>query len=167
MKGSHDLSRRVKLHHLHGLSFREYLNFYADKKLEPILFENLITSPINLMIYLLILNNAKGIFSNYLQQGYYPFYTGDPGCYYERISRMIEKSVYEDIAPFYKLKTKNLIYFKKILLFVTTIPPGKVNTHNLANNVGIDYKTTNHYLQILNEIGLIRILLPKKAATHC
>jgi predicted AAA+ superfamily ATPase len=40
--GSHDLSRRVKLYRLHGLSFREYLNFSQNLNLKPLSLKNLL-----------------------------------------------------------------------------------------------------------------------------
>ena len=38
IKGSHDLSRRAKLYHLPGMSFREYLNFRTNSKFTKIRF---------------------------------------------------------------------------------------------------------------------------------
>lgn len=47
VKGSHDLSRRVKLYHLPGMSFREYLNFTQRENIEPIALSELLAHPIN------------------------------------------------------------------------------------------------------------------------
>ena len=42
VEGSHDLSRRAKLYRLHGLSFREYLNFALDLEIPPIAYEEVL-----------------------------------------------------------------------------------------------------------------------------
>ncbi len=44
--------------------------------------------------------------------GYYPFVFEDPHSYYEKMSRVIDKTIFEDIANYYNLKTPNLQYFK-------------------------------------------------------
>ncbi|MDP6523402.1 MAG: hypothetical protein QGH15_04190 [Kiritimatiellia bacterium] len=71
---------------------------------------------------------------------------------------MVDKTIYEDIANFYKLKTENLRLFKKLLYYLATIPPGKLNTHSLARNLAVDDKTAGRYVTILTETGLARAL---------
>ncbi len=97
-----------------------------------------------------------GHFQAYLAHGYYPFYQEDPQGFYERIQQTIDKAIYQDIANFYQLKTQNLLYFKRILNFLATIPPGELSVNNLAKNLQIDNKTVHFYLEILSEIMLIR-----------
>lgn len=160
IEGSHDLSRRAKLYRLHGLSFREYLNFALDLHLQPIPFEEILKDPNS------CLNQLKGVdrilpcFEDYLKMGYYPFVFEDPHSYYEKISRVIDKTVFEDIANYYNLKTPNLQYFKKLLSYLASIPPGDLNMNNLAKNLGIDHKTVEHYITILAAVGLIREMRP-------
>jgi predicted AAA+ superfamily ATPase len=160
IEGSHDLSRRAKLFTLHGLSLREYINFKTKSKLESISLSELLVNYQKYDELFTQIPKIKGHFNNYLAVGYYPFIFEDPHSYYEKIARIVEKTIYEDIANYYNLKTVNLIYFKKILNFLASIPPGNVNTHNLANNLSIDNKTVSHYLKILNDTGLIRLIYP-------
>jgi uncharacterized protein len=58
------------------------------------------------------------------------------------------------------LKTPNLHYFKRLLTYLASIPPGDLNMHNLAKNLGIDHKTVEHYVAILTAVGLIREMRP-------
>lgn len=160
VEGSHDLSRRAKLYRLQGLSFREYLNFALGLDLQPIPFQEILESTTN------ALNRLKGIdrilphFDDYLKRGYYPFVFEDPHSYYEKVSRTIEKTIFEDIANYYNLKTPNLQYFKRLLTYLASIPPGDLNMHNLAKNLGIDHKTAEHYVTILASVGLVREMRP-------
>src|SRR5262249_23054114 len=80
--------------------------------------------------------------------------------YYQKISQIIEKTIYEDIANYYSLKTPNLPYFKNILNYFASIPPGSISIHSLAKQLGIDDKTVFHYLTILKETGLLRFVPP-------
>ena len=158
IEGSHDLSRRAKLFTLHGLSLREYVNFKTKSKLKAFPLADLLANYQKYDELFSQIPRIQGHFNNYLAAGYYPFVFEDPHSYYERIARIVEKTIFEDIANYYNLKTVNLVYFKKILNFLASIPPGNVNTHNLASNLGIDNKTVSHYLKILNDTGLIRLI---------
>ena len=166
VKGSYDLSRRAKLYRLHGLSFREYLNFALDLNLESIPFLELIKKPVTFMNQLKEVKRLLPHFENYLRHGYYPFVFEDLHSYYEKVSRIIDKTIFEDIANYYSLKTPNLHYFKKILTFLASIPPGDLNIHNLAKNLGVDHKTAEHYLTILASVGLIREMRPYEGGSN-
>lgn len=160
VKGSHDLSRRAKLYSLAGLSFREYLYFKTNIHFDPIDFQSIIASPLDFNDLLPSIPKLKNEFKNYLQTGYYPFFLeGEESCY-ERILRVIDKTIYEDISGFYKLKTQNLVIFKKILNYLSSIEPGTFSYHNLAKNLSIDDKTAENYLSILESTGLVRTILP-------
>ncbi|MGA8165117.1 MAG: ATP-binding protein [Waddliaceae bacterium] len=160
--GSYDLSRRAVLYHLKGMSFREYLNFHGEKTWDPITWEDLLsgkaTAPGKV-------EKLKPIFQQYLEMGYYPFVEENPLTHYEKLRRVVDKAIYEDIANYYNLKTPNLQYFKKILSYLSNIPPGEVSTTNLGGHLGIDHKTAAHYLQILNDVGLVRMVYPQEGGS--
>ncbi len=160
IEGSHDLSRRAKMYRLHGLSFREYLNFTEDLNLKAIPFQEVLEDTTASLSQLKGIDRMLPHFDEYLKKGYYPFVFEDPHSYYEKMSRIIDKTVFEDIANFYNLKTPNLQYFKRLLTYLASIPPGDLNMHNLAKNLGIDHKTVEHYVTILASVGLIREIRP-------
>ncbi|MBA3722917.1 MAG: ATP-binding protein [Parachlamydiaceae bacterium] len=160
IEGSHDLSRRAKMYRLHGLSFREYLNFTLDLNLKPISFQEILKDTTSSLNQLKEVNRIIPHFEDYLKIGYYPFVFEDPHSYYEKVSRVIDKTVFEDIANYYNLKTPNLQYFKRLLTYLASIPPGDLNIHNLAKSLGIDHKTVENYVSILGSVGLIREMRP-------
>jgi predicted AAA+ superfamily ATPase len=158
VKGSYDLSRRAHLFYLPGLSFREYINFTTHSDIPPIPLAQLLTDYQRLDSQIPLIPKIKGLFKEFLQQGYYPFYYEDPLSYYQKILTVVDKTIYEDIAEFYKLKTENLVLFKKLLNYLATIPPGQVSVNNIAKNVGVDAKTVANYLDYMNATGLIRLI---------
>lgn len=158
LKGTHDLSRRAVLQHLPGMSFREYLNFSNNLQLKPISYQALLSQSHDLNTVITKIDRIKGLFQDYLRRGYYPFSLEDPLHYDEKLLRVIEKIINEDIASFYNLKTKNLYLFKKILVFLASIPPGKVTAHNIAKNLSINDRTVVAYLKILHQANLIRMI---------
>ena len=107
--GSGDLSRRAKLYHLYGMSFREYLNFVTQQNYSPLQLEELVKGQPSLSAIPQLFTHFK----QYLQHGYYPFVFEDVHSYYEKLLRIVDKTIYEDIAAFYQLKTANLVYFKR------------------------------------------------------
>lgn len=158
VKGSYDLSRRAKIYHLPGMSFREYLNFNTKNKIDKISFESLINDHQKFDAIIANIPKVKGLFNDYLKLGYYPFQSEDPLNYHEKILAVIDKTIYEDIANYYNFKTANLHHFKKILNFIASIPPGKVSVHNIAKNLSIDDKTVTHYLFSLQATGLVNLI---------
>lgn len=158
VKGSYDLSRRAKMYHLTGLSFREYLNFYHQHTIAPMTFDALVGADHELLQSVAHIPGLMGFYHTYLTQGFYPFFHEDPASYHEKLLTMIDQTIHEDIANFYQLKTGNLRYFGKILNFLATIPPGKVSTYNLGKNLSISDKTAGAYLIMLQETGLIEII---------
>lgn len=160
VKGSYDLSRRAVLLNLPGLSFREYLNFSENLSIEPVTYDSLLTGSHQLDKVIGSVNRIKGIYHDYLKQGYYPFSLEDPKNFEQKLLRVIDKTIYEDIATHYKLKTENLLLFKKILIFLASITPGRVTAHNIAKNLSINDRTVVNYLQILQETGLIQMVYP-------
>lgn len=161
IKSTYDLSRRAILKHLAGLSFREYLNFKTDSHCEAINAKDILSNHQMLNDRFLEIPLLKQHFHHYLERGYYPFVFTDEEGYYERINQITDKTIYEDIANCYKLKTENLHYLKKIISYLSTIPPGEVNTNNLSRYLTIDNKTAFHYLYILSEAGLVRLIYSK------
>ena len=157
-RGAYDLSRRAITRRLPGLSFREYLNITIGEEYPVLSLSRLLSdSPQELSAYIAI-PGLKGHFKKYIEGGYYPFFLEGEDLYHEKLGAIINKTIFEDIATFYKLKTENLYIFKKILYFLSTIPPGKINPNNLSRNLGVDNKTVVHYLNILTETGLTRML---------
>jgi predicted AAA+ superfamily ATPase len=156
--GTHDLSRRGVLYHLRGLSFREYLNFTTAAEHRVLDLASLMEDPPKIAAEFAQIPRLRAHFRKYLEAGYYPFVFEQSDRYYEQLGRAIDKTIFEDVAQHYNLKTANLHYFKKILYFPSTIPPGQLNTHKLAGNLRIDDKTTLHYLHILQSTGLVRLV---------
>ena len=101
-----------------------------------------------------------------MNSGYYPFVFEDEESYHEKILNIIDKTIYQDISEFYKLKTENLIIFKKILSFLATIPPGELNRNTISKLTGTDNKTVQSYLNILAETGLVQLVSENKTGSN-
>lgn len=166
VKGSYDLSRRVNMYHLPGLSFREYLNFSFGDIHQSYTFDELTNNYLKINQEISNIPGLLGHFHDYLHQGFYPFLAEDPLSYYQRLLRVIDKTIYEDVSNFYSMKTNNLRHLSKILNFLATIPPGEISTYNLGKNLGIDDKTAANYLNMLKETGLVEIIYARETGNQ-
>ncbi len=165
VKGSHDLSRRASMFRLTGMSFREYLEFKAIKAFATLTFAEL-SDCRSFESQIAGVDKLRAHFRDYLRFGYYPFFLEDEEVYNQKLFRVVQKIVYEDIANFYNLKTENLFCFKKILAYIASIPPGELNRNSISKHIGLDNKTVQHYLQILEEVGLVRLLTSGQAGSQ-
>ncbi len=158
VKGQYDLSRRGVIYRLNGLSLREFILFKTGKSQQAFTLEDLLKRGVEISRELSLIPRIRGLFEEYLRIGYYPFYFEDPETYYPRILNTIDKTIFEDIANFFSLSTSKLPLFKRLLAFLASNPPGEINVNSLARNLGIDHKTVNAYLNMLQETALTHSL---------
>ncbi|WP_395946698.1 ATP-binding protein [Caedibacter taeniospiralis] len=159
ISGSYDLSRRAHMLTLPGLSFREYLNFTQNLDHPAIGFDELMNNHQSISGKLAGVPLLFEHFTQYLLYGYYPivFELGQ-ALLYDALQSVVEKTIYEDIAFHFHLKTSSLLQFKRILNFLASAPPAKAKTNTFATRLGIDNKTVDSYLQILEKTHLIKKL---------
>ncbi len=158
VKGQYDLSRRGVIHRLNGLSFREFVLFKTGKAPKAFGLDELLSQGPEISRELSAIPRVRGLFEEYLRVGYYPFYFEDPETYYSRILNIIDKTIFEDIANFFSLSTTKLPLFKRLLVYLASIPPGEVSVNALARNLGVDHKTVGGYLHMMQETSLTHSL---------
>lgn len=83
-----DLSRRARLFHIGGLSFREYLLLAHDIRLPRLAWEEILNDHRKLSNTLLSEPGFHPLpyLQEYWLDGYYPFFLSDPGGYQDRLS---------------------------------------------------------------------------------
>lgn len=162
--GKYDLSRRVTIYHLYGLSFREYLYFQYQIKLPIISLDQLIHQHEKLADSLKI-NHILPTFHEYLRIGYYPFFIkfSQDTEKFQAIENITQKTIYEDIGSLHVLKTPTLGVIEKLYKFVLNSAPGEMNANKLATALDKDFNNISTYLNYLEQAGLIRFIYPKKS----
>ncbi len=165
IKGSYDLSRRAVLYRLNGMSFREYLRFNGIAEFDAVTLEDILNGGTALEKETALLKRLKGHFSDYLKYGYYPFYLEGKDSYGQKLLRVVEKTVYEDISSFYSLKTENLSNFRRIIAYLAGIPPGELNRNSISKHIGLDNRTVNNFLNMLHETGLVELISEKRSGS--
>ncbi|MDP3982637.1 MAG: AAA family ATPase, partial [bacterium] len=161
VRGKYDLSRRALTRQMHGFSFREYLELQTGNKY-PVLQINDLTKQINVADNKIgSTEKILGYLHKYWQNGYYPTSQSIPTreAFWDTLTGIIDKTIYEDVGAFYNLKTSNLETLKKIVYFFATSLPGSISINKLASSLGKDHTTITEYVQMLRDTGLLRFLL--------
>ncbi len=167
LKGRADLARRAALYTVSGLSFREYLELEHNILIPPVSLDDIINHYHEISASVAKNERILLFFREYLAKGYYPYYleVREKASYYSRILNSVDKTIFEDIALVANLQTENLIAFKELLAFLSSITPGEINIHKIAKNVGKKDETIKSYLQILQDTALLRFL-PNSLSGH-
>lgn len=151
-KGTDDLSRRVLLYKMHGMSFREYLNMYYRLSLPMYTLEQIL----NLELKLMDVDFPLAKFKEYLRSGYYPF-SGQAG-YAERLLQTVSTTLETDIPQFAKLNANTAVKLKRLMWVIAQSVPFKPNYSKLAEVMGIDRQTLGDYIIYMEKAGLIKQL---------
>ncbi len=150
-KGQADLSRRVILYHLHGLSFREYLNIKLKKQYQPFTFEQVLAHQVK------IYEKPLPHFKEYLETGYYPFFR--EGKYTERLKNIINQTLEVDIPMFTDMNVSTARKLKQLLYIIAESVPFKPNYTKIGEQIGVHRNQVNDYMVYLEQAGLINRLL--------
>ncbi len=151
-KGLADLSRRVLIFHMQGLSFREFLLIRYDIEAPVYSLEDIIAQRVEIPG----VAHPLPLFREYLAKGYYPF-SNEPG-FELRINQIVQQTIESDIAQYADLKPATARKLKQLLGVVSSLAPYKPNYDNLAKEVGISKNNVADYLTYLEKAGLIGLL---------
>ena len=102
-KGEADLSRRAVTYHLHGLSFREFLQFEYGYKMEVLPLSDILTKHIELAMNVSKQLKPLVAFNEYLTYGYFPFYKEDKILYHERLLAILNTILDVDLPSTEKI----------------------------------------------------------------
>ena len=113
-----DLSRRVRMYHLYGLSFREYLELNNVAIFPSLSLEDIIAKHERLAAEITSQITVLPHFEQYLQTGYYPFFveTSSTESYWERLQRVISTIIENDIPAVEKVEYETLLKVKRLLM---------------------------------------------------
>jgi predicted AAA+ superfamily ATPase len=163
-KGSHDLSRRAIVYHMHGMSFREFLEFTFDMelknyKLEELLEEHRVTA--DSIVKKIEKRDEKilPLFKQYLEYGCYPFFKEykNKDLFYITLEQGLHTTVESDlivVSP--GLNGTGIKKIKKLLSFIAESVPFTPDLKKIKRILEIgDERTLKNYLKYLEDGGII------------
>ena len=156
-KSKGDLSRRVVYHRLLGLSFREYLHFAKNIQLPALSLAEIMQN------HVAIASNFGSLskhFKEYLAHGYYPFFLEGLEDYLSKLTNVIEKVIFEDVAVVYNLRQTTLPVLKRILWLVATSNGLVPNVDKMSKNLSVSRELIYDCLEYLGSSGLLNEVFP-------
>ncbi len=165
-----DLSRRVAIYELRGLSFREYLNFCGNYKFEPLTIYDIIQN--HALIASDIVSQVKVIkeFEKYIKKGYYPFFMDSSEfTYLQRVERIVLSVIDIDIPAIVDIEYETKLKLKRLLVILAEQIPFVPNMTKLGRDIGVTRNQLMKLLSLLNDGAILRTLndantQPKSAA---
>lgn len=165
-----DLSRRVAVYDLRGLSFREYLNFTGNYKLEALSLSEILSN--HRMLATKISSDIYVIkeFEKYLRKGYYPFFMEcSEITYSQRVERLVRSVIDIDIPAVASIEYETQLKLKKLLVVLAEQVPFVPNITNLSRDIEVTRNQLMKFFTFLNEGAVLRTLMdpttqPKRAS---
>ncbi len=157
-KGKGDLSRRMLIFKMNGLSFREFIRLkyhipFKTYTLRELLEQaGVISREINSQI------KPLKLFNEYLQTGYYPFFTEGEAYYAQRLEQAVNEIIETDLPAMEPIGFPAVYKMKKLLMIIAELVPFKPNILKLSRQIGISRETLLKYLYWLQRADLLLLL---------
>jgi len=155
-----DLSRRVMMYEMQGLSFREFLEMKNQIELPVLTLDELLTNHINIAHELLLEFNLYREWKEYIKQGYYPFYFENREDYLVKLTHTVNTVIESDIPSIFPMEYSNVVLLKKLVTLVCQSNPYKPNMKTLLEKMGMksDYNRLYKYLYYLHKAKIITLV---------
>lgn len=153
-----ELGDIVKLYHLNGLSFREYLNIKTGESFQPLSLETILNDHLSIACKITSLVKPLAYFHDYLVAGYYPYFAETGDFYSDLLLKNINLSLEIDIPYVNQVEQKYLPKLRKLLYIIASETPLSPNVSKLASAIDTSRATVMNYLQHLRNARLINLL---------
>ncbi len=148
-KGMADLSRRVPIYEMQGLSFREYLHLFHGIKMEAVSISSLLKHEYEIPG----VEHPLPLFHDYLRRGYYPF--GNDEAYDMELMQVVAQTMESDIPLYMNANVSVGRKLKQLLMVVAESVPFKPVMQKLADVTGISRNYIQDYLMYMERAGMI------------
>ena len=148
-KGMADLSRRIPIYEMQGLSFREYLHLFHGIKMDVVKMEKLLQHEYDIPG----VEHPLPLFHDYLRRGYYPF--GSDAAYDIELMQVVVQTMESDIPLYLNTNVSVGRKLKQLLMVVAESVPFKPVMQKLADVTGINRNYIQDYLMYMERAGMI------------
>lgn len=155
-----DLSRRVLMYELPGLSYREYLKMNGIIDVEAITMDLVIENSMDIRAMFPAGFRPMEYFEDYLRHGYYPFFSEDQSGYHIRLKQLVRQIVESDMAEIKGFDIRNARKMLQLIYIIAQQVPFKPNIVKLSQKSQIHRNSITNYLYFLEEARLIKLLHP-------
>lgn len=151
-QGAADLSRRVLLFQMQGLSFREYLMMQKGISFPVYSLSDILNHKVEVPVDF----HPLPYFKEYLRCGYYPFST-EPG-YDIRLQQIMMQTIEVDIPQYAGMNVSTSRKLARLLAILSESAPYKPNMKSLSVELSVSKNDLPNYLVYLEKAGMIALL---------
>ena len=152
-KGTADLSRRVLVYQMQGLSFREFLNMRFGTDVPAYSLQQIVDHEVVLPQQI---EHPLALFDEYIHHGYYPFFN-DYG-YEMRLGQIVSMTLETDIPQYANYSIAVSTKLKELMQVIADSVPFKPNMSTIATAVKVDRNKLPDYFDLMGRAGLISLL---------
>ena len=152
-KGTADLSRRVLVYQMQGLSFREFLNMRFGTDVPAYSLQQIVDHEVVLPQQI---EHPLALFDEYIHHGYYPFFN-DYG-YEMRLGQIVSMTLETDIPQYATYSIAVSTKLKELMQVIADSVPFKPNMSTIATAVKVDRNKLPDYFDLMGRAGLISLL---------
>lgn len=163
--GMADLSRRMLIYDMPGLSFREYLRFEKGLSFPTVELSELLEHPSDLCGAVTKECRPLEYFSSYLHNGYYPFYFEDRFAYAPRVEGVVNYTIDVELPQQCGVEVGNTRKIKALIQVLSSMVPFEVDIAKISRNLGMQRLTVLQYMKYLEDANLIRRLFANLLTT--
>lgn len=148
-KGMADLSRRIPIYEMQGLSFREYLHLFHGIKMDVVSMADFLRHDYAIPG----LEHPLPLFNDYLRRGYYPF--GKDVAFDIELAQVVAQTMESDIPMYLNANVSVGRKLKQLLMVVAESVPFKPVMQKIADVTGISRNYIQDYLMYMERAGMI------------
>ena len=157
-----DLSRRVVVHELKGLSFREFLKYEEHLELPIFTLSDILKEHRTISSEIASKIKILPQLSKYLEYGYYPYYKENIATYPIQLEQSINKTLTEDLPAIENIEYVTILKIKKLLGTIAEMVPFTPNITHLSAAIEIGRHALVKYLYLLEKAGVIQCITEPK-----
>ncbi len=154
LNGNADLSRRAIVYEMQGFSFREYLNRNLSLHLPILSLSDILNNHTSIAQEVVSQVKVLKHFTDYLRNGYYPFYNELPALYHSRINEIANFIIEVEIPQLRGVDVAYVYKIKQLLFIIAQSAPFVPNVSKLSERIGISRNALMTYLNALHESKL-------------
>jgi predicted AAA+ superfamily ATPase len=156
--GNNDLKDIVSVHHLPGLSFREYLNYRTGENFKKYSLEAILENHVEIAQHITEKVKPLAYFQDYLKHGYYPYFLDRHSYYSDDLLKHINLALEIDVTYLNQIELKYLSKLRKLLYIIAKEVPFTPNVSKLSTEISTSRATVMNYLRYLKNARLINML---------
>ena len=157
-KSEADLSRRCIFWTLRGMSFREFLSLQKDIQLPVLSLSQLLSDHESLAADITSGIKVLPLFSEYLRQGYYPFYLQMRRSYAKAIQQVVANIIDTDLPAVRNVEYVTLVKLKRLFFLISQMVPFTLNLTSLGQQIEAPRQSVLKMLETLKDAALLNLL---------